>query len=364
MLEVEFQRAVPLAPLTTIEVGGPAEYYYEARSVAELAAALRHAHDRDMPVIVLGGGSNVVFPDEGVAGLVLRNAITGIRFREDYIKENVDTVLVDVAAGAQWDFFVRIMVHDYGYGGIECLAGIPGTVGATPIQNVGAYGQEVAESIDRVVCLDRLTLKEKKFKNVDCDFAYRDSRFKSQDRDRYVVTRVTYRLRKNAEPVVRYAELKRRLEDHVAAQGETSQETPHDRLKHVCDTVLELRRGKSMVLDDDDPNSRSCGSFFMNPLLTAAEFEALRARCNEAPPSFEAGDAVKVPAAWLIERAGFAKGYRPPNSGAGISEKHSLAIVNYGNASARDVRELAAEIQAGVEKRFGVRLLPEPWVVR
>jgi len=347
---VNLRENVHLAPYTTLQLGGPARYFVECTSESEVRAALAHARERGLPVFVLGGGSNVVFGDAGFPGVVLRVAIgcdQGIAFRDGEIS---------AGAGAEWDTLVRGAV-ERGWTGIECLSGIPGSVGGTPIQNVGAYGQEVAETLVRVNCLDRTTLERRTFSAAECEFGYRDSRFKRRDRGRYVVLDVTLRLERNASPRIRYPELR----DAIARVGSFDDAAPADAVRLVRQTVLALRRAKSMVLDPADRNARSAGSFFMNPVLSPEAFAKLEQRWEGAIPSFPAGDAVKVPAAWLVERAGFPKGYRL--GGAGVSERHALALVNLGGTSA-ELLALADAIRAGVEERFGIRLECEPDVVR
>ncbi len=350
---------VRLAPYTTLQLGGPARYFVECAGESEVRAALAHARERGLAVFVLGGGSNVVFGDAGFPGVVLRVAIGGIAFGEGDGPGGAPEI--SAGAGADWDTLVRGAV-ERGWTGVECLSGIPGTVGGTPIQNVGAYGQEVAETLMRVTCLDRATLERRTFSAAECEFGYRDSRFKRRDRGRFVVLDVTLRLERDAPPRVRYPELR----DAIARAGSLDAAAPADAVRLVRQMVLALRRAKSMVLDPDDPNARSAGSFFMNPVLTGAAFAELerrwqRAGGTSAIPSFPAADAVKVPAAWLVERAGFPKGYRL--GGAAVSERHALALVNLGGTSA-ELLELAEAIQVGVEQRFGVRLECEPEVVR
>jgi len=356
---VNLRENVRLAPYTTLQLGGPARYFVECAGESEVRAALAHARERGLAVFVLGGGSNVVFGDAGFPGVVLRVAIGGIAFGEGDGPGGAPEI--SAGAGADWDTLVRGAV-ERGWTGGECLSGIPGTVGGTPIQNVGAYGQEVAETLMRVTCLDRATLERRTFSAAECEFGYRDSRFKRRDRGRFVVLDVTLRLERDAPPRVRYPELR----DAIARAGSLDAAAPADAVRLVRQMVLALRRAKSMVLDPDDPNARSAGSFFMNPVLTGAAFPELerrwqRAGGTSAIPSFPAGAAVKVPAAWLVERAGFPKGYRL--GGAAVSERHALALVNLGGTSA-ELLDLAEAIQVGVEQRFGVRLECEPEVVR
>ena len=347
---------VPLAPYTTLGLGGEARYFVECASEDQVRAALAAAVERRLPVYILGGGSNVVFADAGFPGLVLRVTIDGLAYRDGSRPE------VTAGAGVEWDTLVAGVV-ERGWTGIECLSGIPGTVGGTPIQNVGAYGQEIAETLVRVSCLDRTTLDRRTFTAAECAFGYRDSRFKRGDRGRYVVLDVTLRLARDRAPRIRYAELR----DAVARHSSLEAMPPADGVRLARQTVLALRRGKSMVLDPSDPNTRSVGSFFTNPVLSPVAFAALeahwRAREQGQPsqiPTFAADGGVKVPAAWLVERAGFPKGYR--RGGVGISSRHSLALVNFGGTSA-ELLALAESVRAGVEARFGVRLEFEPEAV-
>ncbi len=346
---------VPLAPLTTLGLGGPARWFLACASEDAIRAGLAWAGDRRIRVVVLGGGSNVIVPDAGLDALVLHVTIPGIAFAEDPAG-----VRVEAGAGVPWDDLVRAAV-DRGLAGVECLSGIPGTVGGTPIQNVGAYGQEVSETITSVRALDRATLAVKEFVGAECGFAYRWSRFKGADRARWVVTAVRFLLRPEGEPTLRYPELARAVAAGGAAAGVPAREA----LARVREAVLALRRSKAMVLDPAEPDTRSAGSFFMNPVLPADRFTALERRWaagggNGPIPTFPVTGGVKVPAAWLIERAGFPKGFR--GKGARISRRHTLALVNDGGTS-EDLLALAATIRAGVEQRFGVRLEREPEVL-
>src|SRR3989441_18644 len=350
-----FREQVPLAPFTTLGLGGPARYFHACATAAELREALTLAGQRRLRVQIIGGGSNLVVADAGFPGAVLKVAIGGVALRD-----TAQGVEVTAGAGVEWDALVRQAV-ERGWTGIECLAGIPGTVGATPIQNVGAYGQEIADTLVSVRCLERDRLTEVVFTRDQCEFAYRNSRFKGRDRDGYVVLEVTLRLQRDTLPQVRYAELLQA----VRRTGELERLEPTDAVSVVRNAVLALRRRKSMVLDPADPNTRSAGSFFTNPVLSAAAFADLAQRWKEIP-SFPADGGVKVPAAWLVEHAGFPKGYRSGGGGgggAGISTRHALALVNRGGTSA-DLLALAEEVRAGVEKQFGIRLAYEPEVVR
>lgn len=353
---MEIREQVPLAPYTTIGLGGPARYLVECRQAEEIREAFRFAGKRGVPVLVLGGGSNIIFPDAGVPGLVLRLAGGGCSFREEG-----DLVEVKAGAGVGWDGLVAEAVSR-GYTGIECLSGIPGTVGGTPIQNVGAYGQEVAETLASVSSLERQGLEAVTFGNGDCGFGYRTSRFKREDRDRYVVLEVTFRLRRGAAPALRYRE----LAEAVAEAFDLASLQPAEAVRRVRETVLALRRRKAMVLDSADPNTRSVGSFFVNPVLSPDGFARLERRWSElggsgAIPTFPAAGGIKVPAAWLVEQAGFRKGYR--RDGVGISARHALALVNLGGTTAQ-LLALAQDIEAAVMTRLGVTLTREPVVVR
>jgi UDP-N-acetylmuramate dehydrogenase len=351
-MPLEVREQVPLAALSTLGVGGPARYYAEVHDDGEVRAAVDWGRARDLPLLVLGGGSNVVLSDEGHPGLVVHMATRGIEARPEG-----GLVHVTAEAGEPWDALVASAVAQ-GWAGVECLSGIPGLVGATPIQNVGAYGQDVAETVASVDALDLSTGRVERLSSAECAFAYRDSRFKSSDKGRFLVLRVRYALRPGGAPAVRYAELARYLEEHGPA--ETS-------LRDTREAVLTLRRRKSMVLDPEDPNARSVGSFFTNPIVPAAVADELEAalrrdgtlRQDERPPRFPAGDAhVKLSAAWLIERAGLAKGHGTGK--VGLSSRHTLAIVNRGGAAAADVVAFAREVRQRVRDRFGITLVPEP----
>jgi len=337
-VSMNLQRDVPLAPLTTLGIGGPARSFVRAESPAEIEETVRWAGERGEPLLVLGGGSNVLIADEGFPGVVLHVDLRGIHVAS----QSAHAVTVDVAAGERWDDFVA-MAAGNGWAGIECLSGIPGSAGATPIQNVGAYGQDVSETIVGVEVLDRSSGRMSSLTNEQCCFAYRSSLFKIAERDRYIVLSVRFRLIPGGAPAVRYPE----LQEHL---GESAGD-----LRRVRESVLAIRRRKGMVLDPADPDTRSDGSFFTNPVLSPAEYERLGLR---DAPHFPAGDSVKLSAAWLIEHAGFHKGLRHGN--AGISSKHTLAIINRGGATAREVLELVRMIQNGVREKFGVELQPEP----
>jgi len=347
---------VPLSEYTTIGLGGPAMHFAVCENLGQIREGLTFARDNRLRVHILGGGSNVIFADEGFKGLVAQIALRGVTFYEAG-----DSVDVIASAGEPWDQLVRSCI-DRHLAGVECLSGIPGFVGATPIQNVGAYGQEVRETIVSLKAIQRDTLELTEFSGAECGFTYRQSRFKSNDAEEYIITEVTFRLRKNGRPEIRYPELGTYLESHANL---SALESGRPVLEAVRRAVLALRRKKSMVVDPADPDSRSVGSFFMNPVLTGEEFLRLEERWKQRGmtdpiPTFQAGTGIKVPAAWLVEKSGFRKGHR--SGGVGISPNHALALVNY-NGSAHEILQLAAEIQAGVLERFGIRLEREPVVV-
>jgi len=342
------QSDVPLAPLCTLGVGGAARHYVVTRDATHAASAVAWARERSLPLFLLGGGSNVVISDEGHPGLVVHLDLRGVSAVEEG-----GTVVVTAASGEEWDPLVAHCVAR-GWAGIECLSGIPGRVGATPIQNVGAYGQDVAETVERVDCIDLTTGAAVSLAGAECGFAYRDSRFKRADTGRFLITSVSFRLRPGGSPAVRYAELERTLrESGLAAPG----------LTDVRDTVIALRRRKSMVIERGDENRRSVGSFFMNPTLAADDAERVRAQVEARDaatmPAFPAGpDRVKLSAAWLIERAGLTRGHG--EGAVGLSTRHTLAIVNRGGATARQVVEFARMVRDRVHDRFRVALRPEP----
>ena len=341
---------IPLAPLTTLGIGGPATHFAEVTSVASLLAGVAWAASHSVPLFVLAGGSNIVVSDSGFRGLILRLSIKGIETRLDG-----PDVFVTAGAGEEWDALVEMCVEN-NWAGIECLSGIPGRVGATPIQNVGAYGQETSESFVSLDAFDTRTGRLISIRREDCEFGYRASRFRSRDSGRFIITSVTYRLTVNGKPSVRYAELTRYLDERGIQEPS---------LTEVRQAVLAIRRRKSMVIDANDPDSRSVGSFFMNPVVSPKEFEQINQRAlkltsdNSQMPRYPMPNgAVKLSAAWLIENAGFKRGYVHGN--VGISTRHSLAIINRGNGTARELLELADEIRSRVRDAFGVSLSPEP----
>lgn len=340
-----------LADHTTLRLGGPAGAYVVARTAEELTEAVAAADGAGRPLLVLGGGSNLVVADDGFAGTVVEVATRGVRSDQDSDDPTCGGTLVTVAAGEPWDALVATAV-ERGWVGLEALSGIPGSVGATPIQNVGAYGQDVSQTIAAVRVWDRVLQGYRTFANADCGFGYRSSRFKADRRDawggRHVVVEVTFQLRVGTlSAPIAYAELARTL------GVEVGQRAP---LADVREAVLGLRRGKGMVLDADDPDTWSAGSFFTNPVVEPD-------RVPEGAPAYPQPDgSVKTSAAWLIDHAGFSRGY--PGSGpATLSTKHTLALTNRGSATTQDLLALAREIRAGVEGRFGIRLENEPVLV-
>jgi len=337
------EERIALAPLSTIGVGGTARWFVRATSTADVKAACRWAQDRDTSMFVLGGGSNLLIADRGVDGLVLQMGVGGVAFTT----EGPETVLT-AGAGEPWDRIVAAAVSR-GLAGLECLSGIPGTVGGTPIQNVGAYGQEVGDTIDRVTAYDRSTGETVSLTSEECRFAYRMSRFKREDAGRFIVCTVAFRLREG-RPTAGYPDIIGYLE-HARIASPT--------ITDVREAVLAIRKRKGMVIAPGDPDTQSVGSFFMNPVVAAADRERVASIEGAEPPTFPmAGGDVKIPAAWLIERAGFSRGYA--DGAAAISTKHTLALVNRGGATARDVLRLASRIKRQVADRFGIWLRPEP----
>jgi UDP-N-acetylmuramate dehydrogenase len=340
------QTDVALAPWCTMGVGGPARWFIEARTESDVLDALAWARHRDAAVHLLGGGSNVIIADQGFDGVVIKVDIRGVETSR-YDRRAV----YSVGAGEPWDPFVASTIGA-SCAGLECLSGIPGLAGGTPVQNVGAYGQDVSATITRVHVVDRETRQSASLSNVDCGFGYRTSRFKRGDANRFVVTRVEFALAPDAPPTIAYADLVTYFEQ----RGETAPSL--DAVRHA---TLDIRRRKGMVIEDGNPANRSCGSFFVNPIVTRTEFAALQATvgADVAVPHYVVGnDAVKVPAAWLIERAGFTKGHR--RGAVGVSPFQAQAIVNHGGAAAADVFALAADIKRAVLQALAIALVPEP----
>jgi UDP-N-acetylmuramate dehydrogenase len=343
------QENVPLAPLTTLQVGGPARFFVEATTADEVREAVAYGKSRKLPLFVLGAGSNLVVTDAGWPGLVLKVAILGVNHRHVH-----GTAYFDVGAGEDWDEFVAAAVQ-HSCAGIECLSGIPGSVGGTPVQNVGAYGQEVAETIDSLYALNIETGEEEEFEKSDCKFGYRASFFNTTARGQYVILRVTYALPHGGDPRITYVDLKKYF---AARPGKPN-------LADVRNAVRQIRGSKGMLITPGDPDSRSAGSFFKNPMLSPEQFEELKKRAaarHLEVPSYPALEAQrKVSAAWLVEQSGFSKGFG--NGRVGISSKHALAIVNRGGATAGEIMKLRDEIQQRVEECWGILLQMEPVIV-
>ncbi|MDH3653686.1 MAG: UDP-N-acetylmuramate dehydrogenase [Myxococcales bacterium] len=344
MTTLEIERDVLLAPLTSLELGGPAKYFVRVTRETTLVDALRWAANKQVPAAILAGGSNLIVPDEGYEGLVIQMALAELDFRRGGT--------VSAGAGVAWEKVVDGAVAR-GWAGLECLSGIPGSTGATPIQNVGAYGVEVAEVIARVRVLRRDTFAFDELVPEDCGFGYRDSVFK-RDPDRFVVSSVDFALRPNGPGAVRYAELEKNI-------------VPDATLAEIRSTVRTLRRRKSMLIEPDDPNRRSAGSFFLNPVVAPADADRLAEQAvneklvsvaNEVPRYPTEGAQVKLAAGWLIEKAGFAKGTR--RGAIGVSSKHALALVHHGGGTTAELLAFADEIRARVLDRFGVTLEREP----
>jgi len=340
------QENVPLAPLTTIGVGGVARYFAEARTISEVSEAVNFSRSRNIPLFVLGGGSNLVISDDGWPGLVLKIGISGI---EENIRR--DQASFDVGAGEEWDKFVARAVARK-CAGIECLSGIPGSVGGTPVQNVGAYGQEVAETITSVLAFDLRDHQVRELCNEACGFSYRCSIFNTSERGRFIILRVTYALRPGGEPRIEYADLKK----YFAGWKEKPP------LAETRDAVRKIRASKGMLISPGDDDRHSAGSFFKNPILTTEQYQALSRKAAAKHlqiPSYPALDALKkVSAAWLVEHSGFSKGFS--HGRVGISRKHALAIVNRGVATAAEIVAFKEQIQQRVEDIWGIRLEPEP----
>lgn len=346
---MEIQENIALAPLTTLSVGGSARFFVRAATVKDVEAAVAFASARSLPLFVLGGGSNVLISDQGWPGLVLQVGIVGIEEQQSGDKSHFA-----VGAGEDWDGLVAHCIAR-NYAGVECLSGIPGSVGGTPVQNVGAYGQEVSETIVSVMTFDRKENRIRELNAAECGFSYRTSIFNTSQRERYIILRVNYALHSGGAAALRYADLQK----YFAGRNE------EPTLAAVRDAVREIRAGKGMLISPGNPDSRSAGSFFKNPLLTAAQYEEIVRRAkqrNLQVPSYPAlSQQHKISAGWLVENSGFEKGY--VKGKAAISSKHALALVNRGGANAVEILALKDEIQQRVESTWGVRLEPEPVLV-
>ncbi|MBI3925402.1 MAG: UDP-N-acetylmuramate dehydrogenase [Armatimonadetes bacterium] len=333
------EEAVPFSRLTTLGVGGPARYVARPADRFRARELLDFCREHSLPVHILGQGSNMLVCDQGFDGMVL--------CYQDRRIERLGEGRLRAGSGGVWDELVALSVAE-GLAGIECLSGIPGLVGAAPIQNIGAYGQEVAETLHEVEALDRTTGAEIRFPREQCGFGYRHSHFKGDWAGRYLVTGLVLQLRPGGEATVRYADLRRRLGEGSTALG----------LPQVRQLVLEIRRSKSMVVDPADPNSRSAGSFFVNPVVPEAEADRIAKTVGKPMPRYPAADGVKLSAAWLMETAGWCRGH--VQGRAGLSENHVLALTNRGGATAWELVELAARVRRTVQQRLGVALVPEP----
>jgi len=349
-IELDVLEEIPLAQHCSLELGGPARYFIDVDQKIALIEALKWAEEKRLRVAVLGGGTNLVIADQGFDGLVIKMSIRGVELRR-----NGAFAELNVAAGELWDPLVELSVQE-GLAGIECLSGIPGLAGSTVIQNVGAYGQEVSQTVVKVIVFDRLKRREQGLCPKACDFSYRDSCFKRFPESRIVLS-VIFKLSPEGTPMYGYPDVKREL--RVARAVPT--------VRQVRETVQNLRRRKSMLYAKNDENHRSVGSFFCNPIVSPQESSRIVrravdfsiARKEEEIPKYPVGrDRIKLSAAWLIENAGFPKGFRKGN--VGISTNHALALVHHGGGSTSELVELAKNIQQGVMSRFGVLLQPEP----
>jgi len=343
------QEQVPLAPRTTMKVGGPARFFVEALTPDDARAAVEFARSKSLPLFVLGGGSNLVVSDKGWPGLVLKIAIAGIEQHSEKGRASFE-----VGAGEEWDKFVAFAVGK-NCAGVECLSGIPGSVGGTPVQNVGAYGQEVAETIESVQALGVDSLELCEITKKDCGFSYRGSIFNTSQRGRYIILKTTYSLTPGGTPKIEYADLKK----YFAGWRETPT------LADAREAVRQIRASKGMLIVSGDPDCQSAGSFFKNPILSSEQHDELLRRAalrGLQVPSYPALESQKkVSAAWLVEHSGFSKGFIAGK--AGISRKHALAIVNRGHATAQDILSLKEQIQSRVKEIWGVQLEPEPVMV-
>jgi UDP-N-acetylmuramate dehydrogenase len=351
---MQLQENIPLAPLTTFRLGGPARFFVEAQSAGDVQQAATFAQSKNLPLFVLGGGSNLVVADNGWPGLVLKVAILGIEQRLGHNDEG--KTIFDAGAGEPWDRFVSQAVMAQ-CAGVECLSGIPGSVGGTPVQNVGAYGQEVAQTIESVEVFDLKDGQVRELCPEACGFHYRSSLFNTSERGRFVILRVAYALTPGGEPHLAYADLQRHFEGRETRPN----------LAETREAVRHIRARKGMLIVAGDPDSQSAGSFFKNPVLSESQYADLERRASAKGltlPSYPGLTAQslensrKVSAAWLVEKSGFARGYGFGH--VGISSKHALAIVNRGEATAAEVLALKDQIQHRVEEIWGVHLEPEP----
>lgn len=346
MIKTKIKENIELKNLTTLKIGGLARFFVSAETVQDVVESVAFAQENDLNLFVLGGGSNVLIADDGFDGLVLHINLKGIEIEN----ENDSNIKVTAQAGEDWDEFVDFCVAK-NLAGIECLSGIPGLVGGTPIQNVGAYGQEISETITGVKVFDRKSREILELKNDDCKFTYRSSIFNSSEKNRFIVLSVIYELRKNGTPKIVYKDLLELFEGKTPDLHETRV------------AVCRIRAEKAMLVRQVGLDSQSAGSFFKNPVVGLKKFAeivetATKMGIEKVPNFYVDGKNVKVPAAWLIEKAGFQKGFVKGN--AGLSTKHTLALTNRGNAKAKDIIELQNEIQKTVKEIFKIELKPEP----
>ncbi len=336
-MSFEIRQNVLLAEKTTFKIGGKARFFVSAKSEEEIVEAVNFAKNNELNLFVLGGGSNVLISDDGFDGLVVQIGLKGIEIRGN-------TVIAQ--AGEDWDEFVKYCVEN-NLQGIECLSGIPGFVGGTPVQNVGAYGQEVSETIEKVRCFDRKTDQILELTNADCKFSYRTSIFNSTDKNRFIVLSVTYKLNPNGEPKIVYKD----LQDYFGERKPG--------LNEAREAVCRIRAEKAMLVRQGGLDSQSAGSFFKNPIVSNEKFAEMCEKFGDRIPSFKVDeDHMKIPAAWLIEKAGFQKGYTKGN--VGLSTKHTLALTNRGDSTAKEILKLKEEIQTKLKEKFSVDLHPEP----
>ena len=345
---MNIETSVPLAPFTTIKLGGAAQEFASCETNQDIIDVLTYAQEKKSPLHILGGGSNTLFADSGFSGLVMHVQLKGITHTE----QSDGSLLITAQAGEEWDSVVQYAIA-HNATGIECLSGIPGSVGGTPFQNVGAYGQDVSQTIQTVFTINRETFEHTEFSNQECNFGYRTSIFKEGDRDKYIITAVAFRLETNKAPEITYPELQNEVGEHTISSKEG--------LQQVRNAVLRLRKKKSMVIDPQDPNSISCGSFFTNPIISVQEFEHNTALSQSDIPNFpEPHDRIKLSAGWLIEHAGFSKGMKFGN--VGISENHNLALVNR-SGTTQEMLAFAQQIQDAIEEKFTIHLQLEPVVI-
>lgn len=346
MINNKLKENVELKNLTTFKIGGAARFFVSAENVEEVIQAVGFAEEHGLDLFILGGGSNILISDKGFDGVVLQVNLKGIEIEN----ESDENVFITVGAGEDWDEFTAHSVEK-SFAGIECLSGIPGFVGGTPIQNVGAYGQEVSETVSAVKVFDRKSKEVLILNNEDCKFSYRSSLFNTTEKNRFIVLTVTYKLTKNGKPKIVYKD----LIEHFKGKNPG--------LSEMREAVCRIRAEKAMLVRQGGSDSQSAGSFFKNPIISNETFQKIveiaKSNGSENVPNFKVDEQnIKIPAAWLIERSGFHKGFQKGN--AGLSTKHTLALTNRGNATAKEIIELKNEIQKTVREKFGIELKTEP----